>query len=260
MAIRMSRLILTALLAVQVSLSQAQYTSTDYSDLWGPVAGSTKSFSVTMTHQRDTIVFSIYLYDDARQPKWYLAAAKRTSGQTFSGTLNSFSGTPLLSGETAVAPTPTTVGTATVTFSSADVAAMTLTVNGQQVSANLMRYAAAAENLSGNYLEAASLRADACAGGGAVEAAGAALQITHSGASFQMVESAPGLTCTYSSNNYVQQGKMGRASGVAFCSDGSGGGFSLDELQATKQGISAVLTFDVNGCQLRGSFVGSRRN
>jgi hypothetical protein len=260
MANRVSRLFLAALLAVTASLSQAQYVSTDYSDLWGPVAGSTKSFSVTMTHQRDTIVFSIYLYDDARQPRWYLAAAKRTSGETFSGTLNSFSGTPLLSGETAAAPTPTTVGTATVTFSSANAAAMTLTVNGQQVSANLVRYATAAENLSGNYLEAFSLGTDACGGGDPVEGAGAALQITHSGASFQMVESVSGLTCVYASNNYVQQGKMGRASGIGSCTDGTSIPFAFDELQATRQGISAVLTFDLDNCQIRGSFVGSRRN
>jgi hypothetical protein len=119
--------------------------ATNYQDLWWAVPGGSESgWGINLTHQGDTIFASWFTFDRDRTPMWLVVTAPKTAPGTFTGTLYRLTGPafnavpfpPLGSPGGAI---PTSVGTATFTFTDGNTATFAYTVNGSTQSKNITR-------------------------------------------------------------------------------------------------------------------------
>ncbi|HUI98621.1 MAG TPA: hypothetical protein VLY46_00215, partial [Usitatibacter sp.] len=109
----------------------------DYTDLWWNPDES--GWGVAMAEQNANIFLAWYVYDNAGDPVWYVASNCSVSGGGCSGTLYSTTGpafgTSFDPGQVHV----TTVGSVTVTFTDANDAVLSYTVNGVSASKAITR-------------------------------------------------------------------------------------------------------------------------
>jgi uncharacterized protein (DUF1800 family) len=111
-------------LGANVALGQANYQGL----WWNPVEAG---WGINFAHQGDVIFATWFTYDSAGEPWWLVADLRKTPAGTYAGDVVSVTGPPF----NAVPFDPTkvtdsTVGTMSVTFSSATQANLSYTVNG----------------------------------------------------------------------------------------------------------------------------------
>jgi hypothetical protein len=113
--------------------------SVNYEGLWWAApAGSEQGWGINFAHQGDIIFASWFTYDTTGKGWWLVMTAPKTAPNTYGGTLYTttgpaFSAIPFLPAQV----TPTAVGNGTLTFSDANNASFSYTVNAmpQQVKA-----------------------------------------------------------------------------------------------------------------------------
>ena len=115
--------------------------STNFQDLWwGGISES--GWGVNLSHQGNIVFATLFTYDAAGQPRWFVMSEGRASGvATYSGALYRTTGPAF----NAVPFTPITaanntqVGNMTFTFTNGDTGTMTYTVNGVSVTKAIQR-------------------------------------------------------------------------------------------------------------------------
>jgi hypothetical protein len=110
--------------------------ATNYQDLWWAApAGSESGWGINFTHQGDTIFATWFTFDHDHTPMWLVASAAKTAPGIYTGPLARLTGPPFNAvpfpplGSMGGAM-PTTVGTATFTFSDGNNARFAYTVMG----------------------------------------------------------------------------------------------------------------------------------
>ncbi|MFZ3322835.1 MAG: fibronectin type III domain-containing protein [Usitatibacter sp.] len=103
---------------------------TDYTDMWwGGTAQD--GWGVVLTQQYHNIFAAWYTYDSSGQTTWFVMPDGAWSNNTYSGPLYSTKGTPVIGGTyNAAELVVTPAGTLSITFTDANDATMTYTVNG----------------------------------------------------------------------------------------------------------------------------------
>ena len=105
--------------------------ATNYQGLWWGAPGSETGWSLSLTHQDNTLVVDWFTHDAGGRPTWYSAALFNVFGTTYAGALLQSTGPPWNS-----APfdprnvTLSAVGTASLTFADGNNAAFTYTLGG----------------------------------------------------------------------------------------------------------------------------------
>jgi hypothetical protein len=251
------------------SASHATPTATtDFSDLWFNPAEP--GWGANVIQQGRTLFVTIFVYNTANQPTWYVASDVRLTGNsgatsTFSGTLYETAG-PWFGNTSFDGASVTVRPVGNLTFSAGQPANATLTytVGNNTVSKQVERQTWDVENIAGTYLGASAGTWSNCSAGranGPVESF-AQLTITQDGRSVQIREegTSSNYTCSYN-GTYTQQGRMGTISGNGLCSDGINVTFLATEVQPNAQGITMkVASNQITGtCQLTGRMGGMRR-
>lgn len=251
--------IIRSCLTAAALFSSLGASAVDYTDLWAPTNNA--PYSITMSHQGNVIVFSVYAYDNNSTAHWYLAVANKVSASTYSGDLLDFQGTPISSGQNGVAPASTKVGTASVTFSSPTTASMSLSINGKAVNSTLTRFTLQTADGSGVYSGGSIGTRSSCPSGNGPDNNLIDFYTLHSGASFQsdayFYES--GTWCSFVSNNYQQVGHLGQMTGTWSCQGGGSGSFAMSEIEFTSRGFTGLVTQNFGGsCKWTGTAGGLR--
>ncbi len=99
---------------------------------WNP---NESGWGVNFTHQGDIIFATLFTYDANGDSTWYVMSdgARQGTSQTFSGTLYQTRGLAFYAPYQSNSTTIASVGTMTVTFTGADTASLTYSVNGSTV-------------------------------------------------------------------------------------------------------------------------------
>ena len=266
---------LAALLATATALAvSAAATLTDYTDLW--FTSTEPGHGVYMVQEGNTIFLAMFVYDGARLPRWYYGpnvTPVNGSNTSWSGQLVQNQGTSFASPWNPADLFPRAVGTVTLNFTSGSQGTMTFSVDGINVTQQLVRFTfanesrAGVENLTGVY--AGGLLATATQCNPAMTALGISdrLTVDHSvpanprfTVDFFTTAGLPA-SCTFT-GAYTQQGKHGAIpNGTWSCTGAANnsGTFSMTEIAVNRNGISAHFTGKDQYCQgLDGSFGGAR--
>ena len=253
-----------ALLALCFSTAPlASSTTTDFSDLWWDPDES--GWGVNLIQQRDILFATLFVYNQAGQPEWYVASnvslVSTADGiLTFSGPLYRTTG-PWFG---ATSFDPDQVGIAQVgsfAFAAAQIsnAAISYTVNGQQVTKAVQRQTWAGEDLAGTYVGAITGTGSGCNAprNGYLESH-RVFTVAHNGTSVQIAEEGAGLLCTYS-GTHTPAGRMGSISGTASCNDGSAPTFSASEVQVSIHALTMRMATLAGNCLFVGRIAAARR-
>jgi hypothetical protein len=265
---------LLACLAAALALPAAATThSPDYTDLWYLPAES--GWGINIIQQNDTVFATLFVYGSDGTPRWYVAPALRSvasppgenlfSGSLFS-TLGTFYGAPW-GGPT----TNAQVGTLAISFSSPSNGAISYTVNGVVVTKSIVRQTWANNVLTGNYIGGLTANGTNCRNNvpnGPILISGD-LTIGHSNfaapifrVDFFNANGGAG-TCTFT-GSYAQDGRLGRVnSGTYSCqiqgvSNPPVGTFTLSQIEANVNGITARFVGSDQNCNYDGYFGGTR--
>jgi hypothetical protein len=111
--------------------------TTDYTDLWWN--SNESGWGMAMTQQNQNIFLAWFVYDASGKPVWYVASNCAVSGNGCSGTVYSTTGPPLSTSFNPQSVTVTPVGNISVSFTDANNAVLTYTVNGQSGTKNVTR-------------------------------------------------------------------------------------------------------------------------
>jgi hypothetical protein len=257
------RKIVGALACALVSLSaRATNFSTDASDLWWNASES--GWGVNVMQQYDTLFMTFFVYGSNNVPTWYVAPAvvyTSVSGGTltYTGALYQTAG-PWFGGSFNPANVSNRiVGSVTFNLASPTAATLTYSVDGVNVSKSLTRQVWTAENFTGSYVGGQTGTLSGCSANGTNEEVDV-LTITQSGTSFSLVAAnlLANVSCTFT-GTYSQAGHVGAVSGNYQCTTGTGGTFSLQELEGTLAGFTSRFTSANGGCTFTGRMAGARR-
>ncbi len=104
--------------------------SANYQGLWWAAGGTESGWGINFVHQGDQIFATWYTYDTAGKAWWLSMLAGKTTGTTYTGTINATAGSPFntLPFPPVTAP-PKPVGTGTLTFADANNGSFAYTVN-----------------------------------------------------------------------------------------------------------------------------------
>jgi len=140
--------------AFTLSLPAAATTfSIDYSDLWGGgVPSPTESgWGLNLIQQGDVIFGTMFVYGSDSTARWF--SVTLSGGPTsWSGALDQTTGSYYGTTWNSASVTHSTVGTMTVSFSSANSGSLTYNVGGVTVNKQISRFSLRASNLTGKYL------------------------------------------------------------------------------------------------------------
>ena len=263
------QLLVTTFLAFGVALPASAVTShIDYSDLWyNAPAESQAGWGVNVAQQGDVIFATMFIYDQANQPHWYVASnVNATGATTFSGQLfnigsGTYFGAPWV-GISGVAP----VGNIAFTFNTPTTGSMTYTINNVQVTKQIVRQSWRVDNLSGRYIGGVVGSGSSGCGqfgvliNGDLTISHAQPNITFSVDFFNNFAS----NCTFS-GQYSQVGSVGSATGSYQCTCANNacpafsGTFTMSELRNTRNGLNGRITGSHPNCNYNG-FVGGYRD
>lgn len=235
--------------------------STDESDLWWNPAES--GWGVNVVHQDDTLFVTLFVYGTNGQPTWfvgpsivysratpegslvYTGAWYQTSGPAFAGSFN-----PSAVGVRQV-------GTATLTFATTSTGVFAYTVDAVAVSKSITRQTWKVNDLTGSYLGGSTGSYSGCSG--SVDGYGeqsALLDVTHGGASIDIVVTSLTRTCTFTSRDYSQQGRMGTMAGTYTCTNGENGTFQAFEVEGSLSAFVARVASRSGACTFTGRLGG----
>ena len=244
--------------------ASANTFTTDLTDLWWNANES--GWGVTVTHQREVIFLTFFVYGPDNRATFYTATAPY-AGQASSGALV-FRGDmaetrgPWL-GTIPFNPNTVTVRpVGTVTFTAfVDAATLSYSVDGVVVNKSLTRQTFRNNDLTGTYAGVFRQTAAGCsnaANNGTTETVvGVAINNTATGFAMS-TNNANGSVCNYS-GNYRQGGRMGSSTGTYTC-PGIAGNYEMYEMEANPSGITAIFTANDNTCsQFIGRFAVVKR-
>lgn len=250
-----------------VSLAGSATTATvDYTDLWWNPDES--GWGMQLVQQDNVIVATLFLYDPSGAPTWALAnltlasGGPVSSGDIFSGDLYVTNG-PYYG---AVPFDPTTVlarKAGTMTFSTQGGGnQIVYSIDGIQVTKNVVRQLFRYEHISGRYVLSATLRADLCsnpANSGTVSGE-MMLNIVQSETGASGSFTFPnGSSCTLSNSGYSQEGRFGTLFGNFSCTSGEAGFIDFTDISSRVGAISGRIVGNSTGtfgCIYNGRFGG----
>ena len=243
--------------------------STDWTGLWyNSPAESQPGWGVNVIQQGDVIFATMFIFDQANAPHWYVASnVNATSQSSFSGQLfNIGSGTYFGAPWSGISGVQT-VGNIAFSFSSPTNGSMTYTINNVQVTKQIVRQTWRIDNLSGNYIGGAVGRGGGCDGDNSILINGE-LTVTHQQPNITMrVDFRNNLnqlgTCFYN-GTYSQVGSIGAINGGTYNCTINGvqnaiaGSFSVAEMYNNRNGIAGRLSATSQFCSYNGFFGGTR--
>ncbi len=244
--------------------ASANTFTTDLTDLWWNANES--GWGVTVTHQREVIFLTFFVYGTDNRATFYTATAPY-AGQASSGALV-FRGDmaetrgPWL-GTIPFNPNTVTVRpVGTVTFTAfVDAATLSYSVDGVVVNKSLTRQTFRNNDLTGTYAGVFRQTAAGCsnAANNATTETVVGVAINNTATGFAMsTNSASGAVCNYS-GNYRQSGRMGSSTGTYTC-PGIAGNYEMYEMEANPSGITTIFTANDNTCsQITGRFAVVKR-
>lgn len=253
----MKRLFAAAVLAWMSSMAHATSYSTDATDLW--YIPSESGWGVNFIQQEDTLFGTFFVYGPDNKPTWYVApgmVATSAGSLTFAGDLYTtttgswFGATwnPSLLGSRKV-------GTATFTLQTVTTGTLTYSVDGVNVTKQVVRQLWKYEVLGGTYVGAVAGTRSGCASNGYSETQ-AVITVTQGGDnSVSIVESFnDGSSCNYT-GTYSQAGRMG-----TILASGNCGNLDAEEVQVNITGITfRYTTSSGSSCTISGKVAGVRR-
>jgi hypothetical protein len=128
---------LLTLLLIGSGVACAQGTS--YQGMWWVAAESGWGFNIA--HQGDVLATAWYTYDTDGKPLWLTMAASKQANGSYAGSLFRTTGRPFAQiNGTPVTTGTTAIGTAQLTFTSANAAQLSYTINGVSQQKNMVRY------------------------------------------------------------------------------------------------------------------------
>jgi hypothetical protein len=235
--------------------------SVDASDLW--YNPNESGWGVNIAQQGDTAFLTLYVYGSDNKPTWYVAsslAGTRTGGVgdvRFTGDLYATTG-PAFNAATfdPHAVVSTRVGSVTLDITGGTEGTLTYSVNGATVLKKVVRQTWRENNASGGYI---GYLQGSCATSTTGPEESMTFTINQSFPNFSMnTAGTSGVSCGYN-GTYSQDGRLGHVEGSFNCSNGKGGTFSLDAMEASTDGIVTHLTTKVGSCTLTSRFAGIRR-
>jgi hypothetical protein len=258
--------LLRVLLAVLLLDATAAFAS-DKTDLYYIPAES--GWGMTVANQADTIFVTMYVYDSARQPTWFVGTGllQSTDSQgvnTYGGDWYSVTG-PYYGAATFDPSTvnATKVGTYTYREVSVTTGQITYSVNGTSVTKTAQRQTLANNTkvngtFGGAYFSTMFACDDPTLNGNPnyflnllVAGAPGPTRVT-------LINQSTGVTCN-ATGLYSQSGRMGSVSGTMSCSNGFTGRILLFEIEAGTNAISARFNVNYNnGCAESGHFAAAR--
>lgn len=248
--------------AIFLSFGSARATQfgTDFSDLYWIPAES--GWGMQVVQEADIIFVTLYVYDQAGNPIWFVATGGSQGNSLWTGdlfqTTGPWFGAPVFN---PAAVTATKVGTLTFSAFSVNSATVTYSVNGVVVTKSVTRETLRNDKYSGVYVgqfKNELVCTDPPLNGTFIIPQ--ALTVAHTGSSaFTMVTTASATTCTYT-GTYVQHGRFGQVdNGVYSCSDGTLGTFQFFEMYVNISGFTGRGTFQNATCSATFHFGGMRQ-
>ncbi len=262
MKVMMKKVLATLLFCTWAPFASATTVSTDFTDMWW-VGPAESGWGANVIQQGDTLFITLFVYGTNNQPTWYVGPATAYQGtvagaQRFTGLLYKVSG-PYFGAPVFDTTTVNVTSVGSITFTAPRVAQATLnySVDGVNVTKELVRQTWRTENLVGTYIGATVGTFSACASNGVI-VAGAVYGVTQSGNNVTITESASNYTCSYT-GPYTQSGRMGTITGTGSCSDlGSGITFTASEVRADLDSIGMRMDFTRGSCHMVGRLGGMR--
>lgn len=247
-------------LSLLVAPAHATSYSTDQSDLWYIPAES--GWGMQLVQRGELIFATLFVYDAAGNPTWYVATLAPTAPFVWSGDLYSTHGTWFGAPWNPAAFGGGIVGSMTWSASLVDFGSVNYTVNGVTVSKAVVRQTLVNENFSGRYAGGIHETVTGCTNpgnNGTVEEAGI-LAIAQAGNAITMTATPfAGAGCTYS-GALTQFGQMGDLLGTYSCTNGASGTFLAFEMQVNITGFTGRFNAvsPSSGCSISGWFGGVR--
>ena len=242
--------------------------STDQSDLWWiPAEGG---WGIQLVQRGPLIFATMFVYAANGTPTWYVAllqppgaasdVAAKAATLSWSGDLDTTTGTGFAAVWNPAAFHVTKVGTMTWTPTDANSGTLVYSVNGATVSKNIVREFIALDDFSGTFVGAIHQTTSGCtnaADNGTLEDF-ATLATTQQGTSFGFtLTSQLGLACTFA-GALGQAGQFGSATGTAVCNSQA----QPVTLSTMVVGVNSLaLQYDAQGdagCATSGYFSGAR--
>jgi hypothetical protein len=262
-----NRSILIVLLLATLSFTPPTWAtswSNDQSDLWWNE--SENGWGIQFVQRGSTIFATMFVYDAAGNPTWYVAVMEGTKvaggGVTFTGDLlvthGAYFGTvPYNPASFGYAK----VGTMTWQKSSGEPGTLTYSVNGVLVSKSLTRQPIRNDDYTGSYTVGLHFVATGCnnpARNGPVDGSDT-MVVAQSGTAITLTLVAIG--CTYS-GTYTQSGQFGNVSGTFSCTSGDAGTFNTANMIVTPVGMVSRVSGSSTGtgCQSVGQIGGVRKD
>ncbi|MEO8384378.1 MAG: hypothetical protein ABI583_03995 [Betaproteobacteria bacterium] len=243
--------------------SFANTFTADLSDLW--FNESEAGWGVNVTHQREVIFLTFFIYGPTGKATWYTGQAA-LSGQnsqgaaTYTGTMYEFTGPYFANFFNPAAVSGRSVGTVTFT-AFLDLATISYTIDGISVTKVVTRQTFRANDLSGQYVGAMKQVQSGCTGqafngdfNNVTE-----FSIAHNDKSLIMTARQPdGTVCSYD-GSYTQNGRVGRAQGNYSCPGGLSGTYDILEIESNLHGFTARYVANNNVCSSVSGRIGAMR-
>ena len=224
----------------------------NFQDLWWNANES--GWGVTITHQREVIFLTFFVYGPDGRARWYTGQASFVN--------NTSQGAAIFSGQMieatgpwfAVAFNPSLVSArlvGTVTFTAfLDSATLSYTIDGTTVNKTVTRQTFRNDELTGNYTGQLRQTQSACTfptpSGTFINAGD--ITISQTGTNFTMTIRTTSDLCTYA-GTYNQTGSLGLLqNGNYACNSGLRGTFNLLEVAATLSSVSGRYSASNNVC------------
>lgn len=255
------RFLLPMLACAGLSLPATATTyGTDYTDLW--FVPSEPGWGLNLIQQYETIFATLFVYGADNTPRWYVASDLRSGQNFFTGNLYQTTG-PAFSAPWNGSAVVTPVGSMNLSFASASSGTLTYFVNGVRVEKTIQRQTFRGNNIAGNYIGGLVARASACpnSGDNGIFYVTGRLTVQHGANNPSMrvdTSTATGAAanCTFG-GTYGATGRLGAITGGTFtCSFGSGGTFTMSEIDVSRNGFNAAFRGSDGACTLEGQFGG----
>ncbi|HUP98381.1 MAG TPA: hypothetical protein VM073_10580 [Usitatibacter sp.] len=225
--------------------------STDYSDIWyNAPAESQAGWGVNIAQQRDILFVTMFIFDQANQPHWYVASNVNATGpNSYTGQLFNIGSGTYFGAPWAGISGVAAVGNIAFTFNSPTTGSMTYTINNVQVTKQIVRQSWRSDNLQGNWFGGVVAAGSGCSTGILINGE---ITVTHAQPNISLrVEftnnlNQPGI-CTYN-GTYSQVGRMGAINNGSYSCTINGvgnalsGTFSVSEMQNSRTGFSGTTS------------------
>jgi hypothetical protein len=241
MSTNIHKLVMYAAVVLSLGSAHATQFTTDETDLWWNPAES--GWGMQVVHEADTIFVTLYVYDQANNPIWYVATGVYQGNLVWTGdlyqTTGPWFGSPVFN---PAAVTATNVGTLTFYPFAVSSATLVYSVNGVVVTKQIQRQTLRYDSYKGAYVGQFKneLTCDDPSQNGTFIVP-VALTVAHTGTSaFTMISTGSAATCTYT-GTYSQNGRFGSVSNGSYsCTDGTSGTFHFFEMYVNIAGFTGA--------------------